>query len=116
MQTQWKRPGTTMSYPMPTCPDDMQKLFIVKLSSEVKGEAHMMLSERRADFMVNADLTYANCRFEDLLPEHFLKLMMVTNCKDILLKREASKGANLGATELKLKHQGHDLLWRTQLV
>ena len=34
------------------CMDDMQKLFITKLSSEVKLEAHKMLSERRADHIM----------------------------------------------------------------
>ena len=89
------------------CMDDMQKIFIAKLSPDVKSEAHVMLSERRADFMVNANLAYSNCRFEDLLPEHFMKLMMVT--EDIMLKREASKDANLGSPEQKGQYQGRDL-------
>ena len=87
--------------------DDMQKLFIAKLSADVKSEAHAMLSERRADFMVKADLAYANCRFEDLLPEHVMQLMMIT--EDIMLKREASKDANLGLTDQKSPYQGRDL-------
>ena len=64
-----------------------------------------MLSERRADHMVKHDLSYANCRFEDLLPEHFMTLMMVT--EDIMLKSEASKDANLGSPDSKGQYQGH---------
>ena len=37
------------------CPDDMQKLFISKISSAVKIEAHVMLTERRADSLHDGD-------------------------------------------------------------
>ena len=66
------------------CPDDMQRLFISKISSAVKVEAHVMLTERRADYMMDTNLSYANGRFEDLHPRHFLQLMTVT--EDIMLK------------------------------
>ena len=49
--------GKDQGRPIPSM-DDMQKLSIANLSTEVKSEAHVMLSERRADFMVNADLAY----------------------------------------------------------
>ena len=66
-----------------------------------------MLSERRADSMLNIDLGYSNCRFEDLHPEHLLKLMMLT--EDIMLKREASRASNLGTSPPQYKYQGRDL-------
>ena len=53
---------------------------------------------------------YANCRFEDLLPEHFLKLMMVTAAETIMRKREASRPGNLGTPAPRYdKYQGRDL-------
>ena len=67
-----------------------------------------MLSERRADSMLNINLGYSNCRFEDLHPEYFLKLMMLT--EDIMLKREASRASNLGTSPPRYdKYQGRDL-------
>ena len=90
------------------CQDDMQKLFISKISSAVKVEAHAMLTERRADYMMETNLTYANGRFEELHPHDFLQLMTIT--EDIMLKREASKEANLGesAASPPYKYQGRD--------
>ena len=88
------------------CPDDMQKLFISKISSAVKIEAHVMLTERRADYMMEANLPYTSGRFEDLHPQHFLQLMTIT--EDIMLKREASKEANLGESSAPHRYQGRD--------
>ena len=48
-----------------------------------------MLTERRADYMMETNLSYANGMFENLHPHDFLKLMTLT--EDIMLKREASK-------------------------
>ena len=88
------------------CPDDMQRLFISKISSAVKTEAHVMLTERRADYMTNVSMAYANGRFEDLHPQHFLQLMTIT--EDIILKRDASKEANLGEAAAPYRYQGRD--------
>ena len=56
--------------------------------------------------MMETNLSYANGRFEDLHPHHFLQLMTIT--EDIMLKREASKEANLGETATPYKYQGRD--------
>ena len=99
--------GKDQSRHMP-CPEDRQQLFISKILSDVKAEAHVMLSERRAEFTMNVSLEYANCRFEDLLPEHFLKPMMLT--ETIMRKREASRPGNLGTAAPRYdKYQGRDL-------
>ena len=56
--------------------------------------------------MMDANLSYANGRFEDIHPRHFLQLMTVT--EDIMLKRDASKEANLGEPATPNKSQGRD--------
>ena len=83
------------------CPEDLQQLFISKTPADVKAEAHTMLSESCTDSMPNISLGHANCRFEDLHPEHFLKLMVVT--EDIMRKQEASRSSLRDMIRLSIK-------------
>ena len=56
------------------CANEIQRLFIAKISATVKQGAHTMLANRTADILMQESLEYANRRFEDL---HTL----VTSCE-----------------------------------
>ena len=100
--------GKEQATSMP-CADEIQRLFISKISATVKQGAHSMLANRTADILMQESLEYANCRFEDLHYGHFMRV--ITVAEDIIIKTAATKRGNLGDTSAKPRYdrnQGRD--------
>ena len=91
------------------CADEIQRLFISKISATVTQGAHTMLANRTADILMQESLEYANCRFEDLHYGHFMRV--ITVAEDIIVKTAATKRGNLGETGTRPRYdrtQGRD--------
>ena len=69
------------------CTRDCQKLFIEKIREDIKKEAHEMLITRHAHTLIQADLTYANCKFEGMYHHHMMALF--STVETIILQRKA---------------------------
>ena len=93
--------GKEQATSMP-CADEIQRLFISKISAAVKQGAHTMLANRTADILMQESLEYANCRFEDLHYGHFMRV--ITVAEDIIVKTAATKRGNLGETGTKPRY------------
>ena len=81
------------------CKADIFKLFIGKVTATIQSKAHDLLSTRQAQVLLDLDLTYAECRFEDLEYDHFM--LLISLAEDIIIKKAAARVANLGEV-------GHD--------
>ena len=85
------------------CADEIQRLFISKISAAVNQGAHSMLANRTADILMQESLECANCRFEDLHYGHFIRV--ITVAEDINVKTAATKRSNLSDAGTKPRYE-----------